>query len=127
MKLDISSLDLKLAALIAGSVLLVGCAGNPPKEQLAVAETVLRDAESADATRHAPVEMQKAREKYKDAEIAVHEESYEKAAWLAEQAEWDARVAERKARAAIAQQALQDAQRGVRELRQESLRSTQIQ
>jgi len=116
----------KLVLLAFASALLVGCAGNPPKEQMAVAETVLRDAESANATRYAPVAMQKAREKYKNAEIAVHEENYEKAARLAEQAEWDARLAERKARAEVAQQALREAREGVQDLRQESQRNTQV-
>ena len=112
-----------LAALAATSMLvLAGCSGNPPTTELAVATQALNAAETAGATEFAPVEMQSARKKMNDAEKADFEKDYKKAKDLAEQAEWDARVAERKAQAAKVQRAVDDAQHGVEELRNEGLR-----
>ena len=112
---------LTLAAL--GSVLaLTGCAGDPPKTQLAVTNQAITAAESAGAVEFAPIEMQNARNKLTEAQKAENDKKYEDAKRLAEQAEWDARVAERRAHAAKAQRALEDAQKGVQQLRQEGLR-----
>lgn len=117
---------LKIAALVLGSSLvLAGCAGNPPTEQLAVTKSVVSSAVSAGGTEYAAVEMKAAQDKLKLAEIALHDKDYQEAKRLAEQAEWDARVAERKAQAGKADRALQDAHKGVQELRQEGLRSAQ--
>lgn len=116
----------KLAALAIGSsLLLVGCAGNPPSEQMAVTESAVNRAVSAGATEFAAVEMKAAQDKLQKAELQMHEENYEEAKRLAEQAEWDARLAERKAEAAKAEKAVQDAQAGVQELREESQRAIQ--
>jgi hypothetical protein len=117
---------LKLAALAIGSsFILAGCAGNPPTEQYAVTQSAVNDAVSAGGTEFAAVEMKSAQDKFKQAEIAMHDKKYDEARILAEQAEWDARVAERKAQAAKAQQTLKDSQQGVQELRQESQRTVQ--
>jgi len=115
----------KLAAVALGGLLLVGCAGNPPNEQFAVTESAVRSAVSAGATQYAPVDMRAAQEKWKQAELAMQKENYEEARRLAQQAEWDARVAERKAQAAKAQKAVEDAQKGIQELREESMRGLQ--
>ena len=117
---------IKLAALVLGSSLvLAGCAGNPPTEQYAVTQSAVNAAISAGGTEYAAVEMKAAQDKLKEAELAMHDEDYEKARRLAEQAEWDARVAERKAQAAKAEQAVQDARQGVQELREEGMRNAQ--
>ncbi|MDI3357620.1 DUF4398 domain-containing protein [Pseudomonas sp. UYIF39] len=118
--------SLKLAALAIGSSLvLAGCAGNPPSEQFAVTESAVNSAVSAGGTEFAAVEMKSAQDKLKQAEIAMHDKKYDEAKVLAEQAEWDARVAERKAQALKAEQAVKDSQKGVQELRQESQRTVQ--
>ena len=117
---------LKLAALALGSsMVLAGCAGNPPTEQYAVTQSAVNSAVSAGGTEFAAVEMKSAQDKLKQAEIAMHDKKYDEAKRLAEQAEWDARVAERKAQAAKAEQAVKDSQKGVQELRQESQRTVQ--
>jgi len=117
---------LKLAALALGSTLvLAGCAGNPPTEQYAVTQSAVNSAVSAGGTEFAAVEMKAAQDKFKQAEIAMHDKNYDEAKRLAEQAEWDARVAERKAQAAKAEKAVQDARQGVEDLRDESMRKTQ--
>ncbi|MGV8891287.1 MAG: DUF4398 domain-containing protein [Pseudomonas sp.] len=118
--------SLKLAALAIGSSLvLAGCAGNPPSEQFAVTESAVNSAVSAGGTEFAAVEMKSAQDKLKQAEIAMHDKKYDEAKILAEQAEWDARVAERKAQAIKAELAVKDSQKGVQELRQESQRTVQ--
>lgn len=120
------SRSLRLAALALGSSLvLAGCAGNPPTEQYAVTQSAVNDAVSAGGTEFAAVEMKSAQDKLKQAEIAMHDKKYDQARMLAEQAEWDARVAERKAQAMKAEQSVKDAQKGVQELRQESQRTVQ--
>ncbi|WP_150702043.1 DUF4398 domain-containing protein [Pseudomonas fluorescens] len=117
---------LKMAALVIGSSLvLAGCAGNPPTEQFAVTESAVNDAVSAGGTEFSAVEMKSAQDKLKQAEIAMHDKKYDQARMLAEQAEWDARVAERKAQAMKAEQSVKDSQKGVQELRQESQRTVQ--
>ncbi|MEO8490404.1 MULTISPECIES: DUF4398 domain-containing protein [unclassified Pseudomonas] len=119
---------LKLAALAIGtSFVLAGCAGNPPTEQYAVTQSAVNSAVSAGGTEYAPVEMKSAQDKFKEAEIAMHDKNYEKARQLSEQAEWDARVAERKSQAAKAQQAVKDSQKAVDELRKEGMRPAVIQ
>jgi hypothetical protein len=117
---------LKMAMLaIGGSLMLAGCAGNPPTEQFAVTESAVNDAVSAGGTEFSAVEMKAAQDKLKQAEIAMHDKKYDQARMLAEQAEWDARVAERKAQAMKAEQTVKDSQKGVQELRQESQRTVQ--
>jgi len=117
---------LKLAALVLGSsLLLAGCAGNPPTAQYAVAQSAVNSAVSAGGTEYAAVEMKSAQDKLKQAEMAMHDKNYDEARRLSEQAEWDARVAERKAQAVKAELAVKDSQKGVQELRQESQRSAQ--
>ncbi|AOE64133.1 DUF4398 domain-containing protein [Pseudomonas corrugata] len=117
---------LKLAALAIGSsLILAGCAGNPPSEQYAVTQSAVNSAVSAGGTEFAAVEMKSAQDKLKQAELAMHDKKYDEAKRLAEQAEWDARVAERKAQAAKAEQALKDSQKGIQELRQEGMNKVQ--
>ena len=117
---------LKLAALALGTTfVLAGCAGKPPTEQYAVTQSAVNSAESAGGTEYAAVEMKAAQDKFKQAEIAMHDKNYEKAKVLAEQAEWDARLAERKAQAGKAAKAVQDAKQGVQDLREEGMRSAQ--
>lgn len=117
---------LKLAALALGSSLvLAGCAGNPPTEQYAVTQSAVNSAVSAGGPEFAALEMKSAQDKLKQAEMAMHDKKYDEAKRLAEQAEWDARVAERKAQAAKAERAVKDAHQGVDELREEGMRTSQ--
>ncbi|MGV8900933.1 MAG: DUF4398 domain-containing protein [Pseudomonas sp.] len=117
---------LKLAALALGSSLvLAGCAGNPPTEQYAVTQSAVNSAVTAGGPEFAAVEMKSAQDKLKQAEMAMHDKKYDEAKRLAEQAEWDARVAERKAQAAKAERAVKDAHQGVDELREEGMRTSQ--
>ncbi len=111
-----------MVALALSGALLAGCAGNPPKEQFAVTEAAIRSATTAEATKFAPLEMQQAREHWRQAELEMEKQNYDKARRLAERAEIDARLAERKARAVKTQRALEQAQEGIRLLREETQR-----
>jgi hypothetical protein len=116
----------RLGLLALGSaVLLAGCAGNPPSEQMAVTESAVNAAVSNGGPEFAPVETKNAQDKLAQARIALNDKEYDQARRLAQQAEWDARVAERKSQATKAQNAVKDAQQGVMELRQEGLQQAQ--
>lgn len=114
-----------VALAIGSSLILAGCAGNPPSEQMAVTKSAVNEAVSSGGTEFAAVETKSAQDKLKQAELQIYEKNYKEAKRLAEQAEWDARLAVRKTQAAKAEKALQDAQQGIEELRQEGLRGTQ--
>jgi hypothetical protein len=99
------------AAIGAAVCLLGACAtGQPPVAQIATARESIRQAESADATRLAPVEMLAARDKLSRAEVASRDKHYDEAARLTDEATADAHLAERKARAIKAYAAQQDLQ-----------------
>ncbi|MDF3868217.1 DUF4398 domain-containing protein [Pseudomonas denitrificans (nom. rej.)] len=116
----------RLGLLALGSaMLLAGCAGNPPSEQMAVTESAVNAAVSNGGPEFAPVETKNAQDKLAQARIALNDKEYDQARNLAQQAEWDARVAERKSQAVKAQNAVKDAQQGVMELRQEGLQQAQ--
>lgn len=78
---------LKLALLAVGSSLvLAGCAGNPPTEQFAVTESAVNNAVSAGGPEYAPVEMKSAQDKLSQARIAMNDKEYDQAKRLAQQA-----------------------------------------
>lgn len=109
-----------LAAALAGLLVLAACAGNPPREQMAVAKSTVDRATTAPGTAAAaPVELQAARDKLARAEKAMADKDYDEARQLAEQAQADARLAEAKAQAARSAQALQEVQGTVRTLNDE--------
>nr|WP_236212339.1 DUF4398 domain-containing protein [Pseudomonas otitidis] len=113
-----------MAVLALGATaLLAGCAGNPPTEQFAVTNTVVKSAVDAGAPQYAPVEMKTAQDKLDQAERLMRDERYDEARRVAEQAEWDARVAERKAQAVKAEKVLDDAHQGVQQIREEGSRT----
>ncbi|KIV61665.1 hypothetical protein SZ55_4985 [Pseudomonas sp. FeS53a] len=113
-----------MAVLALGATaLLAGCAGNPPTEQFAVTNTVVKSAVDAGAPQYAPVEMKTAQDKLDQAERLMRDERYDEARRVAEQAEWDARVAERKALAVKAEKVLEDAHQGVQQIREEGSRT----
>lgn len=112
-----------LPLALSSGLLLAGCAGTPPTENLAAANAVMKSAEAAGGPEYAPAEMKTARDKMDQAQLLLQDEQYEEARRLIEQAEWDARVAERRALAGKAQRSLQDSQQGVQQLREEGSRA----
>lgn len=105
--------------------LLAACATGPtaPTEELAVARSALSSAEDAGAREYAELELSRAREKLEQAERARQNENYSEALQLAEQAEIDARYAAFRARSQRANNAVEELEQGIAELRSEVART----
>ena len=115
--------SVQLAGLAAGAALLAACASvPPPKEQLAVTQSELREAQSAGAATAASVELARARAKVEAAQAAMKDDDNLRARRLLEEASVDARRAAAKARADRADQALAELRESIRALEQEAAR-----
>src|SRR5690349_12571803 len=82
--------------LAAGTLALAACANSTPAptETVALADSNIRNAETAGAVQHSPVELNMAREKLEGARREMQKGDNEAARRLAEEAEVDARLAE---------------------------------
>jgi hypothetical protein len=114
-----------IGVMAMGATLIVGCAGNPPLEQMAVSKVALTNAASAGGNEFAPISLKSAMDKMDAAELAMTSENYVLARQLAEQAQADAQLALATARSVKAQKAASALQEGNRVLRQEIDRKTQ--
>lgn len=108
-----------IATLAAGA--LAACSSTPPPtEEMAVGRTTLHRVSAApNVAADAPVELQRARDKWVKAEKAMTDKDYVQARRLATEAAADARVAESKADAATSAASLQQVQDGIRALDEE--------
>jgi hypothetical protein len=112
------------SAVLASVLLIAGCSGIPPTEQMAVSKAAVNTASTAGGTQFAPVPMRSAMEKMDAAERAMTIKEYLLALRLAEQAQVDAQLAASTARSIKAQNAASELQQSNRVLRQEIDRST---
>lgn len=119
------------AALIAVPLaLLQACAYQRPAEvtaQMARTESTLQQAQQSGAEVNSLPELQRARDKYADAQRALQKNNKEgdrMAMQLAQQAEVDARLAAAKAQSTRQEQAAGEVQEGVKALRDEATRDT---
>jgi Domain of unknown function (DUF4398) len=97
---------------------LVGCSSTPaPVGEISAAQTAVTSAEQADASQHAPADLDRARDKLLRAQAAMQQEENVEARRLAEQALVDARLAESKSRADVAQQNADKVQSRIDQLR----------
>jgi len=97
-----------------------GCnTANPPTESIMRAETGLRTAVEARADELAPMDLQRAREKFEASKKAAAVGKYEEARRLAEAAQVEAELAEAKADAEILRWAAAGLRRSIDALRQE--------
>ena len=104
--------------LVAGT--LAACSSNPPTEQMAVGRTTLQRVSAApNVAADAPVELQRARDKWVQAEKAMSDKDYDRARRLASEAAVDARLAETKADAAGNAKTLDQMQGSIRALQEE--------
>ena len=110
--------------VLASVLLIAGCSGIPPTEQIAVSKAAVNSASSAGGTQFAPVPMRTAMEKMDAVERAMMIKDYLIAQRLAEQAQVDAQLAAATARSIKAQNAASELQQSNRVLRQEIDRST---
>ncbi len=112
------------SVVLASVLLIAGCSGIPPTEQIAVSKAAVNSASSAGGTQFAPVPMRTAMEKMDAVERAMMIKDYLIAQRLAEQAQVDAQLAAATARSIKAQNAASELQQSNRVLRQEIDRST---
>lgn len=111
-------------AVVTFSILFGGCSSsNLPSPQLtasiATADEAVKQARAEDAQEFAPLELQMAEQKMKDAHLAVANKNPERAGRLADQAMVDAKLASIKSRNAKQQEAVRDLQRSIQTLREE--------
>lgn len=91
------------------TLLFSGCSSIPkPVGEFASAKSQIQSAESSDASSLAPVELDRAKTKLRNAERAAAEKKYLTARLLAEEAISDARLATAKARTAKAERSAQE-------------------
>ena len=113
-----SALRTAATLLVAGT--LAACSSNPPTEQMAVGRTTLQRVSAApNVAADAPVELQRARDKWVQAEKAMSDKDYDRARRLASEAAVDARLAETKADAAGNAKTLDQMQGSIRALQEE--------
>ena len=104
---------------IVAAIIMAGCAGAPPTEQMAVSKVAVTTATSAGGNEFAPLPLRSAMEKMDAAEQAMSEEDYPLARQLAVQAQVDAQLAAATARSVKAQKAASALQEDNRVLRKE--------
>lgn len=103
---------------------LAGCASPPvPREQLALGKASIESAQTAGASELAPVELNRAREKLAQAQVALRDRQFDTARVLAEQADVDAQVARSRANAERSRRAAEEVSASLRTLRQQLDRS----
>ena len=119
-------------AVVAGLPLLMlqACASyHRPEEvtaQMARTEAVLQQADRSNVAVNSLPELQQAKDKYAQAQLALDKKSEDgdrKALELAKQAEVDAQYASARAQSETQENAAQDAENGVNDLRQEANRN----
>jgi len=108
------------AALI--SLLLVGCASEPPKELLSQAEVAIQNAERSGAAQHEPGLLSSARTKLDRAHKQVDEDENEEAGRLAEEALVEANLANAKAKAVVQANEADEMKKAIEALKQETSR-----
>lgn len=113
-----------VGVLAAGA--LAACSSTPPpNEEMAVGRATLQRISAApNVAADAPVELQRARDKWVQAEKAMTDKDYVQARRLATEAAADARLAESKADAATSAASLKQVQDGLRALDEEIKRRT---
>lgn len=89
-----------MAAAIPLAGLLTACAGTPPRAAMARADLAVQQAINQGGPEHAPLEVDRARDKLTSARAAADDGEYTRARRLAEQATVDAELAQAKAEAA---------------------------
>ena len=112
--------------IVAAGALIAGCSSGPPRQttaDLARAQTLVEQAQSTGAQQYAAADLQTARDKVQQAnQLADHDAR--RADRLANEAAVDAQLASARAQNAKAQHALDDVNRSLQSLREETERST---
>ena len=109
--------------LVIGGIGSSCSSGRPPREQIAMAELAVRQAENSKAPQHAALELRLATEKAEKARQAMRNEDYVMARRFAEQALVDAQLAESKAQSSEARQSANQLRESIEALRREAERA----
>lgn len=112
--------------MLAAGTLIAGCASGPPRQttaDLTRAQTLVAQAQSSGAQQYAPADLQAARDKVRQAD-RIADRDARSADQLANEAAADAQLASARAQNAKAQQALDEMNRSLQSLREESQRNT---
>ncbi len=105
-------------------VSLYGCSSTPkPVAEVSAAQTALTAAESDESTQYAPVYMDRARQKMKQAKAAMDKEKFDEARRLAEEAQADAELAQAIAARTQAEKAVSELEASIKVLREEIMRA----
>ena len=114
-----------LSTILAAGALIAGCSSGPPRQttaDLTRAQTLVAQAQSSGAQQYAAADLQAARDKVQQAgELADHDS--QRADRLANEASADAELASARAQNAKAQHALDEMNRSLESLREESGRN----
>ncbi len=107
-------------ALSGATLLLAACASiPPPTDSLAVARSLVNQAQQMGANQAAPAQLQSARDKLAQADTAMNQHDYGRARALAEEAQVDAQLSMTTARAVNARRAAAEVEQSNRVLGQE--------
>ncbi|MES9862265.1 MAG: DUF4398 domain-containing protein [Candidatus Thiodiazotropha sp. LLP2] len=109
-------------------IAIQGCSSAPkPIAELSAAQTALTAVESEEASKHAPVRMDRARQKLKQAREAIAKENYSEAKRLAEEAQADAELAQAITAKAETDMAVSELENSIKVLREEIMRARKRQ
>ncbi|WP_148864666.1 DUF4398 domain-containing protein [Marinobacter fonticola] len=115
-------------ALVLGlSTLMAACAskGTPPSQDLNAAEEFVRQAEAADARDFEPVLLNRAQNKVADARQLIDGQKYMEAERVLEEAQVDAQLAGARSESAKAENAVEEINRNIEQLRRQINESQQ--
>lgn len=113
--------------LVAGIAVIGGCASSSPevREEVARTEATVQQVQQSGMTRDAGgLELEQAKDKARQARVALDDGKEKQALRLAEQARLDADFAQAKARSRTAQQSAEEVRSSIEQLRRETLRQT---
>jgi hypothetical protein len=104
------------------TIIFAGCAGEAkrPEAEIARASTLIEQAEKSGAQRYAAAELQQARDKLQQVDVAVKEGKGDRALHLAQQASADAELAAARAASGDAQRSASEVDKGTATLQQEA-------
>lgn len=103
---------------------IAGCSSTgKPIAEMSAAKTTLQAAEGVDTQSHAPVAMDRAREKMRRAERAMTSQNYAEAKRLAEEAQADAELAQAVSATSGVQNAVKELEDSIAVLREEIARA----
>ncbi|MES9852744.1 MAG: DUF4398 domain-containing protein [Candidatus Thiodiazotropha sp. L084R] len=109
-------------------IAIPGCSSTPkPVAEMSAAQTALTAVESEEASKHAPVRMDRARQKLKGAREAMAKENFEEAKRLAEEAQADAELAQAITAKAETERAVSELENSIKVLREEIMRARKRQ